>query len=121
MAPSDDELLRRAGGHDAHAIAELYDRYAPVLMGVALRIVRDRAEAEDVVHDVCGVVGDRAGVYVAERGSVSAWLVTLARNLSIDRKRRRDRHGAIEQHVLAHEPEAASTARHDPESEVATA
>jgi RNA polymerase sigma-70 factor (ECF subfamily) len=120
-APSDDELLQRAGANDALAIAALYDRYAPILMAVALRIVRDRAEAEDVVHDVFGVVGDRAGLYVAERGSVSAWLITLARNLSIDRKRRRERHGAIEQQFLAHEPAPANAPPNDPESEVAMA
>jgi RNA polymerase sigma-70 factor, ECF subfamily len=117
---SDAELLAGAATHDALAIAALYDRYATVLLAVALRVVRDRAEAEDVVHDVFGVVGDRAGHYLAERGSVGAWLVTLARNLSIDRRRRRDRHGAIHQQVLAHEPPARG-AEPDPESQVVAA
>src|SRR5208283_4920505 len=72
----------------------------------ALRIVRDRAEAEDVVHDAFVTVSDRAAQYTPERGSVAAWLVTLVRNLSIDRTRRRDRRGALARDVLAHEPVA---------------
>jgi RNA polymerase sigma-70 factor, ECF subfamily len=102
--PPDTELLRRIGAGDVEAIGELYDRYAPMLFPLALRIVRDRAEAEDVVHDAFVTVADRAGQYAAERGSVAAWVVTLVRNLSIDRTRRRDRRGSLTRDVLAHEP-----------------
>jgi RNA polymerase sigma-70 factor, ECF subfamily len=102
--PLDIELLRRLAGGDGRAIGQLYDRYARILLPLALRIVRDRAEAEDIVHDAFVVVGDRAGQYVADRGTVAAWLVTLVRNLSIDRTRRRDRRGTLVRKVLAHEP-----------------
>jgi len=111
---TDGELLRLIGGRGEgdgtamSAIAELYDRYASTLFPLALRIVRDRAEAEDVVHDAFVTVSDRAAQYTAERGSVVAWLVTLVRNLSIDRTRRRDRRGALARDVLAHEPVAAA-------------
>ncbi len=105
--PSDGELLRQIGAGDARAVGELYDRYASVLMPLALRILRDRAEAEDVIHDAFVAVSDRAGQYSSERGSVVAWLVTLVRNLSIDRTRRRDRRGALARDVFAHEPRAA--------------
>ena len=105
-AASDAELLRRIGEGDLHAVGALYDRYAPTMLGIALRIIRERAEAEDVVHDAFVVVGDRARQYAAERGSVGAWLVTLVRNLSIDRTRRRERRGAIARDVIAHEPTA---------------
>jgi RNA polymerase sigma-70 factor (ECF subfamily) len=101
---SDGDLLRSIGAGDERAVGELYDRYASMLLPLALRIVRDRAEAEDVVHDAFVAVSDRAGQYVAERGSVAGWLVTLVRNLSIDRTRRRDRRGALTRDVLAHEP-----------------
>jgi RNA polymerase sigma-70 factor, ECF subfamily len=100
----DTELLRRIGAGDVQAIGELYDRYAPMLLPLALRIVRDRAEAEDVVHDAFVTVADRAGQYAADRGSVAAWIVTLVRNLSIDRTRRRERRGSLTRDVLAHEP-----------------
>ncbi len=103
---ADGELLRRIGAGDVSAVAELYDRYAQMLFPLALRIVRDRAEAEDVVHDAFVTVTDRAGQYAADRGTVAAWLVTLVRNLSIDRTRRRDRRGSLERDIVAHEPAA---------------
>jgi RNA polymerase sigma-70 factor (ECF subfamily) len=100
MAPdekpkSDAELLGLLSGGDLDAAAALYDRYAPMLLALALRIVRDRAEAEDVLHDAFVTVHDRAAQYSVDRGSVVAWLVTLVRNLSIDRVRRRERRGGI--------------------------
>jgi len=106
---TDGDLLRSIGERGAEsmsAIGELYDRYASILFPLALRIVRDRAEAEDVVHDAFVTVSDRAGQYSPERGSVAAWLVTLVRNLSIDRTRRRDRRGALARDVFAYEPVA---------------
>jgi len=115
---ADVELLKRLAEGDGEAIGLLYDRYAPVLLPLAIRIVRDRAEAEDVVHDAFVAVSDRAGQYTADRGSVGAWLVTLVRNLSIDRTRRRDRRGALVREVLAHEPVAPPA---DPEGQTADA
>jgi RNA polymerase sigma-70 factor (ECF subfamily) len=103
--PTDVELLERIKTGDVGATGALYDRYASMLFPLTLRIVRDRSEAEDVLHDAFITVSERAGQYVAERGSVVAWLVTLVRNLSIDRTRRRDRRGAIARDVLAHDPD----------------
>jgi RNA polymerase sigma-70 factor, ECF subfamily len=96
-APSstDVELLALLAAGDLGAAAALYDRYAPMLLALSQRIVRERAEAEDVLHDAFVTIHDRASQYSADRGSVIAWLVTLVRNLSIDRARRRDRRGGI--------------------------
>jgi RNA polymerase sigma-70 factor (ECF subfamily) len=107
--PSPDELsdvaiLRCLAEGDGHAIALLYDRYASILLPLAIRIVRDHAEAEDIVHDAFVVVGDRASQYAPERGTVVAWLVTLVRNLSIDRARRRDRRGTLIRRALVEQP-----------------
>ncbi|HEY3817979.1 MAG TPA: sigma-70 family RNA polymerase sigma factor [Polyangiaceae bacterium] len=119
---TDVELLRRIAEGDVLAVAELYDRHARMLLALSLRIVRQRSDAEDVVHDAFVVVGERARQYVPERGAVGAWLVTLVRNLSIDRTRRRERRGAIARDVLAHDPEAlAATAPVDPETKAAGA
>ena len=104
---SDGELVRRIGGGDVAALGTLYDRHAPLLLGIALRIVADRSEAEDVVHDAFVAVNGRADQYDAGRGSVAAWLVILVRNLSIDRTRRRARQGTLRRDVVAHEPKQA--------------
>jgi RNA polymerase sigma-70 factor, ECF subfamily len=98
------------------AVAALYDRYAPSMLAIAIRIVRERTEAEDVVHDSFVLVGERARQYVADRGTVAAWLITLVRNLSIDRRRRTERRGAIVREVFAHEPTVESPAGADPET-----
>ena len=103
---------------DSTAVALLYDRYAATLLGVALRILRERADAEDVVHDAFVIVGERAGYYVAERGSVVAWLVTLTRNLGIDRKLRRDRRGNLDRTVLVHETGLHTDHAGTPEAQV---
>jgi RNA polymerase sigma-70 factor (ECF subfamily) len=108
--PTDAELLQRIGAGDVLAVAELYDRHAGLLMALSLRIVRDRAEAEDVLHDAFVLVGERARQYAPERGAVGSWLVALVRNLSIDRTRRRERRGAITRDVIAHDPETVTSA-----------
>jgi RNA polymerase sigma-70 factor (ECF subfamily) len=119
---SDGDLLRRIAGGESLAVAELYDRHGGMLLALAIRVLRDRTEAEDVLHDAFVLVGERAHHYVPERGSVLAWLVTVVRNLSIDRRRRRDRRGAIAREVLVHEHDAGATAAaNDPEAQVAGA
>jgi RNA polymerase sigma-70 factor, ECF subfamily len=100
----DGEAMRRIREGDEAAIGELYDRYSPVALGMALKIVRDEGEAEDVVHDAFVAVVERADQYRPERGSVVAWLVTTVRNLALDRARRRIRRAQITDDELRHEP-----------------
>ena len=104
IAKSDEELIRRLVEGDVAAVEVLYDRYAQILFPLAMRILRDRAEAEDLVHDAFVVLTERAHQYVRERGTVAAWLITLVRNLTIDRTRRRDRRGALARDVVSFEP-----------------
>jgi RNA polymerase sigma-70 factor, ECF subfamily len=99
-------------GDDA-GLAELYDRYASVALGMALKIVRDQNEAEDIVHDAFVAIVERADQYRADRGSVVAWLITTVRNLALDRARRRVRRAQIAEDELRHEP---VTPVADPES-----
>jgi RNA polymerase sigma-70 factor, ECF subfamily len=86
---ADGQIMARVASGDRDAIAALYDRYAAVLLPVALRILGSRADAEDVLHDAFVTLADRARHYSADRGSVAAWLTILVRNLSLDRARRR--------------------------------
>jgi RNA polymerase sigma-70 factor, ECF subfamily len=88
----------------ASAVADLYDRHAAMALGLALKIVRDAQEAEDVVHDAFVAIVERADQYRQERGTVVAWLVTTVRNLSLDRTRRRTRRAQITDEELRHEP-----------------
>jgi RNA polymerase sigma-70 factor (ECF subfamily) len=92
-----EQLLAHIAKGDIDALGALYDRYASTLFPVALRIMRSRAEAEDVLHDAFVIVSERASQYSVERGSVMSWLVTLVRNLCIDRARRRERRGLLVQ------------------------
>ncbi len=100
---SDADLMVCLAKGDVASIGALYDRYASMLFPMALRIVQDRAQAEDVLHDAFLTVTARAAQYASERGSVVVWLVSLVRNLSIDRVRRRHRRGSIERHLLVYE------------------
>jgi RNA polymerase sigma-70 factor (ECF subfamily) len=91
-ADLDRARLTRALGEiaagDRASLAFLYQRTSPKLMGVCLRILGDRAEAEDVLQETYVAVWNRAGAYDPDRGlSPITWLVTIARNKAIDRAR----------------------------------
>lgn len=83
----DAELLRAVARGDESAFARIYDRYSPILLGLMLRILRSRAEAEDVLQEVFLQVWQRAHSFDAARGRAFTWLVTLARSRAIDRLR----------------------------------
>jgi RNA polymerase sigma-70 factor, ECF subfamily len=111
--PSDAHLIGQAALGDRDAIAALYDRHAPVLLAVALRILRAREDAEDALHDVFVSLPRRAKHYAEHRGSVLAWLAIVVRNVSIDRIRRHGRAAEAERTVEAEPPPSA--VRADPE------
>ncbi|HEV7889541.1 MAG TPA: sigma-70 family RNA polymerase sigma factor [Pyrinomonadaceae bacterium] len=83
----DAEMLRAVARGDESAFARIYDRYSPILLGLMLRILRSRAEAEDVLQEVFLQVWQRAHSFDAARGRAFTWLVTLARSRAIDRLR----------------------------------
>jgi RNA polymerase sigma-70 factor (ECF subfamily) len=82
-------LFQRIVARDSTALAELYDRHSTLLFGLILRIVRDRAEAEEILQDVFVRVWTRAESYDQRLGSPMGWLVRVARNCAIDRIRAR--------------------------------
>src|SRR5262245_56518248 len=88
-AEADLGLLQRIIARDTAALAGLYDAHSRLLFSLILRIVRNRAEAEDILQEVFVRVWTRAELYDPRRGSPKPWLVRLARNYAIDRLRAR--------------------------------
>jgi RNA polymerase sigma-70 factor (ECF subfamily) len=84
-------LLEEIARGDRDAFARFYDLHAALVHTLALRILRERGEAEEVVQDVFVQVWRQAEAYSRERGTPEAWLVTLARSRGIDKLRSRRR------------------------------
>ena len=82
-------LLKKLAQGDRAALADFYDLYAGLVNGLALRILRDVAEAEDVVQEVFLQAWRQADRYDAQRGTPEAWLCTIARTRALDRLRRK--------------------------------
>jgi RNA polymerase sigma-70 factor (ECF subfamily) len=87
------ELIRAMAGGDRDSFARFYDRYAPLVFPFVLRIVRDRADAADVLQDVFWEAWRAAAAYDPARGTPEAWIITRARTRAIDRVRAVRRRG----------------------------
>ncbi len=87
------DLIRAMAAGDHEAFARFYDRYAPLVFPFVLRIVRDRADAADVLQDVFWEAWRGAAAYDPARGTPEAWIVTRARTRAIDRLRAVRRRG----------------------------
>ncbi|MFN7944314.1 MAG: sigma-70 family RNA polymerase sigma factor [Blastocatellia bacterium] len=81
------KLISAIASGDQAAMGTLYDATSRVVFGLALRILNDRATAEEVMLDVYTQVWRQAGSYDLQRGSAMAWLMTIARSRAIDRLR----------------------------------
>src|SRR5258708_4014998 len=83
----DVSLISGAAAGDRDGLAGLYDRYAPALLAIGRRILGDRREGEDLLHDVFIEVWREAGDYDESRGSVRAWLLMRMRSRALDRRK----------------------------------
>ena len=91
-SPDDVTLLLAVARQDEQAFAELYDRMARPIFSMLVRIVRSRAEAEDVLQEAFWQIWESAPGYRPELGSPFCWMVTVARRKAIDRLRANARH-----------------------------
>ena len=82
-------VTSRLANREMDAAAELYDRHAAQLYALARRIVRNEADAEDVVQEVFSQAWRTAASYDARRGSVLGWLLMMTRTRALDRLRAR--------------------------------
>jgi RNA polymerase sigma-70 factor (ECF subfamily) len=83
-----DLLTRIALTRDRAAFASLFDAFAPRVKSFMMRKGATAEQAEDLVQETMIAVWSKAQMYVAERGSVTTWIFTIARNLRIDRLRK---------------------------------
>ncbi len=84
------DLLARTALADQRAFAELYRRTSPHLYAVALRIVRERPLAEEILQEAYVSVWHHAGTYAAAKSQPLTWLTAIVRNRCLDQVRRRD-------------------------------
>ena len=109
---SDEALVALAARSDQTALAELYDRYGRVAWGLALRILRDEALAEDAVQEAFLALWRTAARFVPERSTARTWILTLVHRRAVDLVRREERRRAEPLDVAA-EPAGAGGADDD--------
>jgi len=100
---SDEALVALVARADEDALAELYDRFGRVAYGLALRIVRDPALAEDAVQEGFLAVWRSAARFVAERAKASTWILTLIHRRAVDLVRKEQPRRAERLDAVPHE------------------
>jgi RNA polymerase sigma-70 factor (ECF subfamily) len=84
---NDTELIAKVADGDEHAFLAIYDRYANLVHALTLRILGEPMLAEEATQDAFLKLWSRARQYLAERGSLLVWLLTIARRTALDRLR----------------------------------
>ena len=111
MSPIETTHWERIRDRAPHSLADLYDGFAGAMFSLALEVLGDRWEAEEVIQDVFAYVWKKPESYSPEKGKFSSWLLVITRNRSIDRIRSRKRK------VVHGEPIEALSNRQDHNSE----
>ena len=104
----DELLLSRVKGNDQQAMTDLFDRYGSMVFSVALRVLNDPGQAEDVMQEIFFQIWRNPDSFVQGRGSMGAWLAVMARNRAIDALRRRKPTESVDDVVLASPTNLAS-------------
>jgi len=85
--PSDESLIARVCAGECQALAVLFRRYARVTRSVAFRILRDSAEAEDLVQDLFLFIQRKCSIFDSSKSSARSWIVHMAYQRAIERRR----------------------------------
>jgi RNA polymerase sigma-70 factor (ECF subfamily) len=109
-------LLQRVANQDRDAFSQLYDRFSTLVFTLAMRMLKARSDAEDLLQEVFAQVWRQAESYSVERGSPEAWIINMARSRAIDKIRSLPRMGGS--FVSTGDP-AASESGENVESSVA--
>src|SRR5258708_1084737 len=106
---SDEALILRLQENDISALGLLYRRYARAVYSVCARIIRDSAEAEDLVHEVFLALYKRCASFDAKKGTARSWLLQLSYHKCFDwRDYLRARHGFCQGNGEGKSPAAPS-------------
>jgi len=85
--PDDAILLARVCAEDREALALLFRRYAPVVRGLAYRVLRDPSEADDLLQDIFLLVHRLCGTFDSSKGSARFWILQMTYRRAISRRR----------------------------------
>jgi len=83
---TDEDLMARLQGQDSKSLDLLYARYARLVFGIALRILRDGSEAEEVVQETFFSLYQKAALFDPTKGSAKGWLIQIAFSRARDRR-----------------------------------
>jgi RNA polymerase sigma-70 factor (ECF subfamily) len=104
---SDDDLLGRCIGGDRHAFGALFDRYSRVVYATAILVVRNAADAEEVVSDAFVTLWRKRESIRILDGSVLPWLLTTARFEALNRRRATRQSLSLDDDIDTHRSVAA--------------
>ena len=109
-----DAALRACARGERAALQRIYAQEARYLLGVALRIVRDRALAEDVLHDAFVSIWSRASSFDGNRGSGRGWIYSVVRHAALNRVRDGSREASLDEPTIqGHDAQASLAAWRD--------
>jgi RNA polymerase sigma-70 factor (ECF subfamily) len=83
------QLMRRIARRDSEALSQLYDRLGKWVFSLAMSVVRNRSDAEEVTQEIFLRIWRQASRFKSDRGTVRAWLAIITRRSAIDRTRSR--------------------------------
>jgi RNA polymerase sigma-70 factor, ECF subfamily len=93
-ADSDTALMRAVAAGDRGAVADLYDRHASAVFGMAMSLLQDAGSAQDVSQEAFVHLWMRAHTFDPARGTARSWLLSITRNLALDELRAQRRRAA---------------------------